>query len=490
MYAAEQTIDSSGQGLFLWVNPASLMQIMERMGQAEPVAMLRAFGGSEARSLALGMGSSSGKQRIKVVLDMPQVGFRSFLPAVDTDLPFKTAGNPDIVVMLGLPGPDDLAMIEGNVLGMMGPEDAEGYQAAKVQMKEALGFGLEELLGAFGDELLVVFDQAGQYIAVRLRDPAAYQSILDQLVQRFGLQYEKRDVLGQTYHHLLVPQLDPDIQEQLAGGNMLPLERRFAGIPSHLYWTQEGEYLLFASVPQILMDYRYVGDKVALGDWMRQSQGVEPKGALLLATARSAGTPRMMYVVNLWMLTWLGDLVGRPVDLFAIPTPMELGLPGDGGYSLQIASSPDQLSVELVYESNPVELIMAMGGVQTAIAGGIAAAVAIPAYTEYQTKASVAEALGSIQQLQYELLAFQMDKQRFPSEAEATELLSGVMLPGNLDVGLEPDTGTITVEFYLEGLEGGTSLVLIPEDGGAGVEWVCNGSLDRKYLQNSNVCTR
>jgi len=71
-----------------------------------------------------------------------------------------------------------------------------------------------------------------------------------------------------------------------------------------------------------------------------------------------------MYVVNLWLLTWLGDLVGRPVDLFAIPTPLELQLPEAGGYSLQIASSPDQLAIELVYESNPVELIMAMGGVQ------------------------------------------------------------------------------------------------------------------------------
>jgi len=460
------------------------------MGQAEQVAMLRAFGGSEAKSLAVGMGASGGKERIKVLLDMPQVGFRSFLPAVDTDLPFKTAGTPNIVLMLGLPGPDDLAMIEGNVLGMMGPEAAEEYQAAKGQMKEALGFGLEDLLGAFGDELLMVSDQAGQYMAMRLRDPDAYQRILDQLVQRFSLQYQAREVQGQTYHHLLVPPLDPEIQEKLASGTMDPLERRLAGIPSHLYWTQEGEYLVFASVPQILMDYRYVSDKVPLGDWIRQSQGVEPKGALLLATARSAGTPRMMYVVNLWVLTWLGDLVGRPVDLFAIPSPLELQLPEAGAYSLQIASSPDQLAIELVYESNPVELIMAMGGIQTAIAGGIAAAIAIPAYTEYQTKAEVAQALTSIQQLEFELIAFHTDKQRFPSEEEATELLAGVYLPGYLDVGLEPDTGVINVEFYLDGLQGGSSLVLMPEDSGGGLEWVCNGNLDRKFLQNTNVCTR
>jgi len=490
MYSAEQAIDSAGQGLFLWMSPGSLMQIMERMGQAEPVAILRAFGASEARSLALGMGSSRGKARIKVLLDMPQVGFRSFLPAVDTNLPFMTAGPPDVAIMLGLPGPDDLAMIEANLLGMMGPAEAEEYRTVKVQLKEILGFGLEELLGAFGDELLVVSDRAGQYVALRLRDPEAYQQILDQLVQRFDLQYQQREVLGQTYHHLLVPPLDPQLRQQLAGGGMDPLERRLKQSPGHMYWTREGDYLLFASVPQILMDYRYVGDKVSLGEWLRQSQGVEPNGALLLASARSYGTPRMMYVLNLWMLTWLGDLVGRPVDLFALPTPMELGLPEAGGYSLQIASSPDQLGIELVYESNPVELIMAMGVAQTAIIGGVTAAVAIPAYTDYRVKSEVAGALGSVQQLQYQLRAFRTDQQRFPSEAEAAELLAGVALPGNLDVRLEPDTGIITVELYLEGLEGGTTLVLMPQEGGAGLEWVCNGNLARKYLQNTSVCTR
>jgi hypothetical protein len=223
---------------------------------------------------------------------------------------------------------------------------------------------------------------------------------------------------------------------------------------------------------------------------MRNTQGVEPDGALVLASARSRGTPRTMYMVNLWFLTWLGDLVGRPVDLFALPTPLELGLPEAGSYSLQLASSADRLAMELVYESNPLELIVAMGGVQTLIAGGVVAAVAIPAYTEYRLEAQVAVALASVRRLQHELLVFRMEKQRFPSEAEAAELLARLSLPGNLALQVEPDGGIITVELDIDGLEGGNLLMLIPEEGDVGLDWLCSGNLDRKYLENSNVCAR
>ena len=44
------------------------MQTLEKMGQAQEVAMWRAMGASEARALALGMGGSGGKQRIKLLV--------------------------------------------------------------------------------------------------------------------------------------------------------------------------------------------------------------------------------------------------------------------------------------------------------------------------------------------------------------------------------------------------------------------------------------
>ncbi len=456
MYAAEQTIDASGQGLFAWVDPGPLMQTLEQLGEAEQVA-----------------------------------GFRSFLPAVNTELPLRTAGEPEMVFMLGLPGPDDLALVENNLLGMMPPEDIQAYQAGKEEFKTQLGFSLEQLLGAFGDELLLVFDQAGYYLALRLRDPDLYQQILDQLLERFAPPYEQRELLGHTYHHLTLPSLaaaDPELSGGMYEAD--PISQRLASLPSHLYWTREGEYLLLASVPQTLIDYRYIDERVPLGDWLRQTQGMDPNGALLLVSARSEGTPRLIYELNLWTLKTLGDLMGSPVDLFTLPSPRELGLPDSGSAGFQISSSPNQLAVELVYESNPLELLMAMGGFGTLTSAGIAAAVAIPAFEEYQNKAEIATELAQVQQLQQELIMFYVDQGRFPTAEEAQNLLSTLPGSGNMDLSLEPDTGSISAQIYVPGVGGDNLLIITPRLGDGGyIDWDCDGStLDSSHLENSMLC--
>jgi hypothetical protein len=491
MYAAEQAIDVSGQGLFAWVDPAPLMRTLEQLGEAEQVAGLRAFGAGEARSLALGLGSSGGKQRLKLLLDMPQVGFRSFLPAVNTELPLRTAGEPELVFMLGLPDPEDLARVENNLLGMMPPEDIQAYQVGKDEFQANLGFSVEQLLGAFGDELLLVFDQAGYYLALRLRDPALYQQILDQLLERFAPPYEQRELLGHTYHHLTLPPLaaaDPELSGGMYEGD--PIGQRLASLPRHLYWTREGEYLLLASVPQTLIDYRYIDERVPLGDWLRQTQGMDPNGALLLASARSEGTPRLIYELNLWTLEALGDLFGSPVDLFLLPSPRELGLPDSGSAGFQIASSPNQLAVELVYESNPLELLMAMGGFGTLTSAGIAAAIAIPAFEEYQSKAEIATELAQVEQLQQELIMFYVDQGRFPTAEEAQNLLSSLPGSGNMGLSLEPDTGSISAQIYAPGVGGNNLLILTPRLGDGGyIDWDCEGTtLDPSHLANTNLC--
>ncbi len=207
MAAAEQALDTSAQGLFLWLDPAPLLRILEAAGKVAEVAGLRALGISEARYLALGAGASNGKQRIKVLLDMPQVGFRAFLPAIDAQLGLHTAGTPNALAMLGLPGPEDLAKLEASLDGVLPTDALATYQQFKAAVLEALGLTLEDLLGAFGDELLLISDQAGTYEALRLRDPVAYRRVLDQLVKRFDLRYETRDLLGTRFHHLVIPAL-------------------------------------------------------------------------------------------------------------------------------------------------------------------------------------------------------------------------------------------------------------------------------------------
>jgi hypothetical protein len=521
MRHAEQAIDASGQGLFLWFDPGPLMAMVEQMGEGQNVAIARAFGGSEIEAVAMGMGTSNGKQRIKAFIDMPQVGFRSFLPAIDAPLAFATAGEPDAVLMLGLPDTRDLQLLEGGLAGLMPPEEMAQYQAAKTQFQALLGFSIEQLLDAFGDELLAIFDQAGQYLAVRVRDPAAYQRIVKQLVDRFGLEHERQQIQGAEYHHLMIPPLVQNDLDELAesAGDFAPLVLRLNNLPSHWYWIEEGEYLVLASLPQTLMDYRYMADKMPLSQWLNDSQGIDGHGALLLASARNPKVPRLIYEWNLLTLSVLGDLVGRPVDIFALPSPRELNLPADGSYSFVFSSSPQTLAMELVFESNPAELLLAFGGVQGIVMAGVLSAIAIPSYMEYADQAqdaaeaaalspssnppmapqappssganSVAEvllpAMREVWQLQQQVVTFHRSEGRFPDAQELLPMMDPVNDRSIKNLQMEPNTGRILVLFENADLGGERRLLLTPQMQAGNAHWICDTTLE-SHLIPVEVC--
>jgi hypothetical protein len=355
----------------------------------------------------------------------------------------------------------------------------------------------------------VVHDQAGYYAALRLRDPAAYQRLLQQLVQRFGLKHEIRELLGTQFHHLVISSVvqteqpssattpSPDataalgtVQAPTASADTPQgIEQRLVEPPSHLYWIEDQGYLVFAEVPQVLMDYLYITPKVAITPWLHQEQGVDPAGALLLASTRTNGVPHLIYEINLWLLTYLGDLTGRPVDLFTLPSAYELGLPDAGAYSFQLTSSPDQLGLELVYESNPIEAFMAIGGIQTVITAGMLAAIAIPSYIETESHAQLQDSMTSLQSLQGRLVEFHAIKGRFPSANEVDAFLEGGDYPDNADLQLEPDTGKMSIRFYGEGLEKGNELILTPVLEQNNIHWQCSGTLDAEYLP-PDLCTQ
>ncbi len=485
MAAAEQALDTSAQGLFLWLDPAPLLRLAEAGGKVAEVAGLRGLGVSEAKYLALGAGASNGKQRIKLVLDMPPVGFRAFLPAIDAKLDLNAAGSPTTVAMLGLPGPKDLARLESSLAGVLPPDGLAAYAEVKAAIPEAIGLTLEDLLGAFGDEMLLVSDQAGTYQALRLRDKAAYRRILDQLVKRFDLRYEVRDLLGTRFHHLVVPPIPVGAD----AAELPPLLARLNQTPGHLYWIEEGDYLLLSSLPQTLMDYRYSTERVPVGDWMRQSQGLDPAGALLLVTTRGEGVPRLMYEIDLLILSGLSELVGRPLDLFALPSARELAIPAAGAYSLQISSSPTQLGLELAYETNPMELFLAAGGLQSMAVAGIVAAIAIPAYQDYQVRSQFQPGLELAQGIQAALTEFQAVNDRFPTAEELEALFGALPELAGITVELEPDSGAIYVHFHGFDLGDAAELWVIPEATAEGLTWRCEGGFQARFGSGA-LCTQ
>jgi Tfp pilus assembly protein PilE len=491
MRTTEAALDESGQGLFLWMAPNPMLQVLETQGLALEAGLLRAFGASEAKAIAFGIGGSNGKQRIKMVLDMPQVGLRGFIPVIDTDFPLRSAGDPNALVMFGLPGPDDLNMLEANLRGVLPPNDFEKYEKSKEQLAKTLGFKLEMLLSAFGDEVALVLDESGHYLALRVRDQKAYHEVLNRLVQEFHLPHETRELQGTIFHHLILPAL-PSAPVGESGDKVLesPLARRFLNVPNHLFWIEREGYLLLNNTPQTLMDYLSTKHPTSVANWLRKQQGVEPAGSLLLASTSTEGVPRTLYELNLQFLAYLGDVVGHPVDLFTLPSSGELGLPDAGAFSLAMNSSPRQLSLELVYESNPIEALLSFGSMNTAFMGGILAAIAIPAYQDYLLRAKVSQGIVELQGLKERLTGFYLENGRFLNAEEARSLVAqGNRASSTINWVLEPETGVISATFNINGIpKGSNGLTLTPDIRDNRVQWQCQSSLNPKYLHSLD-CT-
>lgn len=314
MYAAEAGVDTSGQGLFLWVNAAKLVEVANTMGQRQQTAMLGMFGVNDVKSISAGIGGSGSINRLKVAIEMPKRGFRAFLPLV-TDAPsFGAAGEPDGIALFSLPNSTDLAAFEEEMAKFNSPEDTQKYQAFKEKFTEKLGFSIDDVLATFGQDVTLVWDDAGQYVGVRLKDAAKFQAIIDGATQRFNFKYSTHDVNGKTYHHLVVPSMFALMGEDIEPGDT-PGEKfakRILDVPSHMYWIEEDGYLLIASIPQILIDRSYISERVPVNKWLEDTQRLRADDSLALATLRIDDVPALMYRLNLETLAYLGDITGRP----------------------------------------------------------------------------------------------------------------------------------------------------------------------------------
>ena len=508
MFPLEAGIDESGQGLFLWLNPPKLVELATAMGGPEQGAMLASIGAGAIQGFGVGMGTSGGIHRLKAVLDMPREGFRAFLPVIQ-DLPsVQAAGEPGMVFVLGLPSPDDLAAIEG--VAMIGsPEDAQKYQAFKQEFAQKLGFSIEDILASLGQDLTILSDEAGQYMAVRLKDAQRFHQIIDALSQRFGVRHEVREIGGRTYHHLVVPSLGasaeaeaetatkaepgPETASETASeargdaaleGPGARLFKRVLQVPTHLYWVEEGDHLLLAGQPQVLIDRNYIAARTPIDQWLRSQQRMGPEGALLLASARTPGLPAMIYRFSLEFLSFLGDVVERPVDLFELPTAREAGIPDQGAYGLKLTSTDTRLAFELAFENNPLEILF-MGNSYTGVAMiGVVAAIAIPAYADYTVRAKVGAGIATAEGVRILVAEFMQSQGHYPTAAEIEGMDLSPFESEQYDLTISPDDGRIILEFHFDPIEGET-VELTPEMQDDGLNWACAGTMNEKLLPPS-----
>lgn len=477
MHAAEDAIDASHRGLFLWVDAIRVLALAERMLAPQQLARLQGspLGGLE--SLALGWGVRNGKGRLTLAANVRDAHLEQYFARPRRLGRLAAAGTPGLVARLVLAGPKELAELEGLMEARGGPQAMVKYREAKRAFEQRTGVGLEDLLGALGPELVGFQDPAGRFVAVRLRDAKAFDQLLKRFVQSTGHPHRTRTVDGRVYHHLVLPGLmDAD-----GGGGLPPWVGALLSGKSHLYWMREDGYLIFAPVPQMLRERAFLGAHTPLQAWLHEHQRQETGTAVLTASTTIEQSPQRLYYAYLQLLALLGDAAGQPVDLFALPTARQLRLPERGTYGLQVNVTDDRMAVELTFENNPLEFMLGQDLTTVAVAG-ILAAIAVPAYQDYTLRAQVHAGLEQAAPLRAALARYHAEHGRFPPASA----LAGIELPAPrpplAGIRVVPESGQIMLTFASPGRLADRHLVLSPLAEGTAVRWRCAGDLEARLL--------
>ena len=490
MKALESNIDSSGQGLFLWADPQKVLQLANLVGGQRQTAPLAMLGVNSIKNIAFGYGTSNGINQIKFILDMPKTGFRGFIPTIQDAPNFRLAGDTNFVVTLGLPSKSDFVSIESTAVGMTADKSQEYYDFKKV-FAEKVGIEIEEFFDLFGQDLSVASDESGTYTAIRLKDVQKFNTLLADLVKKYDLKHEKRTISGQEYQHLVIPSFASYIEEMEKGPSSknnledTPLLKRFMSVPGHLYWQQEDGYLIMASLPQVLMDRHYASPQITATEWFEKEQRTSPKGALLMATMRNKGVPASMYRAKLAVLAFLGNFVGRPIDMFTLPSTHEANLPKEGAFGAKLTSTENQFALEFSFESNPAEVLFAGNGYAGVAVMGILASIAMPAYEEYTLRAQVAEGLAKAKFIKSVFEKLSNDKnldEGVDSETINREVVENYLPAAHTkehSVTIDPDSGNIVIKFTHRRLR--SDLILMKPVKGQ-TRWKCKSNISRKFL--------
>jgi hypothetical protein len=392
MYALENRLDTSHQGLFSWVNLQKLLSSFDQMIPPPVVEQFQNWGLAQMNGIALGWGVSNGKSRLSFMLDAPRAGYLQFLPAISNNFTLTASGKPGTVISLSLPSLEWLTGIEQFLQKEMPTEEFQAYLTAKQELATQLGVTLETILQAIGPEIVFFTDAVGEFLAIKIQNHSKMQEIVTLLTQKSGATYRTREIKGHTYHHLIMPSsLMTELSAEAEDENPTPTEGsegllRFllelaANIGSHSYWSEDEGYLILAHVPQLLFDRHQHLERISIQAWLKQQQRQDVQASMFVASTTLTETPRHLYYGYLQALTLLAEIAKTEIDLFALPSATELKLPHQGTYGMQIDRSDSLLALEFTFENNPLEFLL---DIKMGMMAGILGALTIPAILAFE----------------------------------------------------------------------------------------------------------
>jgi len=449
---------------------------------AEQLARLEESGLQQIRAVAFGWGAANNKGRMSIIVDMPGEGDRRFLPYVRNDISVTAVGEPDAIIALSIPTAEEFARIEAAALQAATEESRAAWLDGKAELEAASGIRVADVLNALGPELVAIFDEAGDYAAIRLRDAKLFDDFIAGVAKLPGSSVDERRYKRQTFYHWSLAS-DVESFDAMEPDELDPLAFVIARQREHLYWYRDGDFLYVASLPQPLIERVEAGPDTNIAVWLSERQNMDMSSAILAATGTSRKLPRRIYHLYIEMLQTLADVSDADYDIWAMPTASQVALPDRGALGFSVNLGDPYLSMEFMFENNPLESILS-GDMTSVAALGVIAAIAIPAYQDYRIRANVNLGIGDAAAAQAAVAEHLAVRGEYPGPTPAAEISDEVSAGEHTDsIIVIPGTGVIVIRYPEEKLPSGGELFLepIPAQDGT-VSWRCSATMEDKYL--------
>lgn len=477
MAAEERLVDESGQGLFFWLRLAGIGGMASTwLPASDSTALLRDFSG-KAESLYGGWGSVAGKGRFLVRLRAPAARLLARFAPHSAMPPLMLAGTPSWFVNISLPDAQQWQDFRDHLDEDFGTGTRAALDEAEARLRTRHGVDAFALARLVGPALLGFEDEAGAYGALQVADPKAFHALVESMAAHNGWQYETLRSGGIDIRHLRLPGTWEPSGKAIANGDEADAwAKLYQRIGSHAYWIEDGAWLVFASVPQALVDRARARPSTPLAAVAPPHAG----SSFLGFTIATRNVQRNSYYAYLGSLRALADMLDVRVDLERMPSASELDLPRTGSTGIALEASPEYIGLGLHYDATPLDGLVGSGSaIATAVVAGIVAAIAIPAYEDYAARARVSAVLSSTLPLRSYAADHFHARGSLPGEFDEQALAdAGMTASANHVAQVWIDDGAIVVELDHEAPAGlaGELLVLRPYLRDGKIHWLCGGA--------------
>ncbi|MGA7439644.1 MAG: pilin, partial [Luteibacter sp.] len=481
----------SGEGLFGWVTVRGVGAIAAAQAGDSPLGKLPADFAAKADAIAFGAGTVNGRGQAQFLIHSPQARVLQYLAPSSFAPTFKTVGEAHWAFTFAAPTADAWKTMAGNLNLDFGPEGAKKIGEFGDKMQKRLHMAPTDYFSWFGPEYVFFADDAGTYTAVRVRDWKAWRDRIAQNAQ-FGWKAGTTKVDGAEVHWLTAPtaiddQIEPNTPPEVQG-----IMRLFARTGGRAWWVEEGDWAIFAKVPQALSDRVAAGPDASMEDWFK-AHAFPGQRTVMGFSATSHGAQRDAYYTYLSVLQAIQGISGSDGNVSALPSAHTLGLPDKGVIGAGLEIDKETLGFSVTYEQSPVELAGVGGGatgMATVATAAIIAAIAIPQYQVYTIRSQVGAAEASMGAVKVAVTEHRLATGKFPANNAAAGLgkpdtlgdnfLGSIEIgPGGEIVGTFDTTPPHKTDAKLEG----GLLIMTPAVEGKSVQWRCSAEgIDPKYL--------